>query len=80
MYTGTNLFVLLQQITVVFLVYYFLFSGYVPHPKESIGLQCKRLIDAGRVWYLRQCGYEAEQCHYVDKNISLENNLIIATC
>lgn len=53
--------------------------GYIPHARESIGIQCKRLIDAGRVWYLEQRGFDAMQCHYVDKNISLENTLIIAT-
>ena len=57
----------------------FLFRGYVPHARESIGIQCKRLIDAGRVWYLQQKGFDVEQCHYVDKEVSLENTLIVAT-
>ena len=47
--------------------------------REFVGIQCKRLIDAGRVWYLEQRGFDAVQCHYVEKDISLENTLIIAT-
>lgn len=52
--------------------------GYVPHPKESTGLKCKRLIDAARVWYLRQHGLDARLVYFVDQSTSLENVLLIA--
>lgn len=52
--------------------------GYVPHPKEPIGLKCKTLIDASRVWYLRQHGFDARLVYFVDQSTSLENVLLIA--
>ena len=52
--------------------------GYSPHPREAIGLLCKRLIDEGRVWFLRQLGLQAELVAYVERGVSLENMLITA--
>lgn len=53
--------------------------GYVPHPKEGVGLQCKRLLDLARVHYLRRNGLEAELVHFVDRDtVSLENVLLLA--
>ena len=54
-------------------------QGYSPHPKEAIGLLCKRLIDEGRVWFLRQLGLQAGLVAYVERDVSLENVLITAT-
>ena len=54
-------------------------GGYSPHPKEAIGLLCKRLIDEGRVWFLRQLGLQAGLVAYVERGVSLENVLITAT-
>eukprot|EP00731_Ephydatia_muelleri_P017746 Em0010g844a len=54
-------------------------THYVPHPKEEIGLKCKRLIDIARVWELRQAGLDARLVYYVDKTVSLENVLLVAT-
>ena len=53
--------------------------GYVPHPKEGIGLKCKRLLDLARVHYLEQNGLKAQLLYYVDKRTSLENVLLLAT-
>ena len=39
---------------------------------------CKRLIDLGRVEYLRSIGLEAELMHYCDATLSPENCLILA--
>lgn len=52
--------------------------GYVPHPKETIGLKCKRILDYARIRYLRQHGYDARLIYYTDKSISLENVLLVA--
>ena len=54
-------------------------THYIPHPKEDIGLKCKRIIDAARVWALRRAGLDAKLVYFVDKNTSLENVLLIAT-
>ena len=54
-------------------------THYIPHPKEEIGLKCKRLIDMARVWELRQSGLDARLVYYVDKTVSLENVLLVAT-
>ena len=53
-------------------------SGYIPHPKEAIGLKCKRLLDIARIRYLRGCGYSAKLVYYVDRSTSLENVLLVA--
>ena len=53
-------------------------GGYVPHPREEIGLKCKRLIDTARVWYLKQHGFEARLVHFVEQSTSLENVLLVA--
>ena len=55
-------------------------TGYVPHPKESIGLKCKRLLDYGRLVYVqRECGLAAKLAYYVDRETSLENVLLIVS-
>ena len=54
-------------------------QGYSPHPREAVGLLCKRLIDEGRVWFLRQLGLQAELVAYVERGVSLENMLIAAS-
>ena len=53
--------------------------GYIPHPKESIGLKCKRLIDLGRLAYLEEHDLDARLVYFVEKTTSLENVLLIAT-
>ena len=54
------------------------YSGYVPHPREPIGLKCKRLIDFARAWYLRQHDFKARLVYFVEQTTSLENVLLIA--
>ena len=53
-------------------------KGYTPHPKEHIGLMCKRFIDFVRVSYLESRGYSAKLVYYTDREVSLENVLLIA--
>lgn len=45
--------------------------------REEIGIQCKRLIDMGRMDYLQKHGYQVELVSYIDKSISLENVALI---
>lgn len=53
-------------------------AGYTPHPREEIGLKCKRLVDYGRLAYVqRECGLPAKLVHYVDRATSLENVLLM---
>ena len=53
-------------------------KGYVAHPKEHIGLMCKRFIDFVRISYLESRGYSAKLVYYTDREVSLENVLLIA--
>ena len=53
--------------------------GYTKTESEEIGRRSKRLIDAGRVWYLRQFGLDASLVYYVDRSVSLENVALIAS-
>ena len=54
-------------------------GGYCPHPKEGIGLKCKRLLDFCRVKQLKQLGYNVRLVYYTQKDVSLENVLLIGT-
>ncbi len=51
----------------------------MPHPKEHIGLKCKRLIDLSRVHYLQNKGFNSRLVYYVERETSLENALLLAT-
>lgn len=53
-------------------------SGYKPHPKEDIGLQCKHFLNTIRCQRLSQLGYETKLVQYVERETSLENVLLIA--
>ncbi|KAG0046214.1 tRNA:m(4)X modification enzyme TRM13 [Gryganskiella cystojenkinii] len=46
--------------------------------REKLGLQCKRLLDVGRVRFLKENGFDAELVYYVDKETSLENLALMA--
>ncbi|GIY86368.1 tRNA:m(4)X modification enzyme TRM13 homolog, partial [Caerostris extrusa] len=48
--------------------------------REFIGIQCKRLIDMGRINFLENEGYDAQLITYIDKSVSLENVALLATC
>jgi tRNA:m4X modification enzyme len=55
------------------------YTGLTKQQKKEIGFQAKRLIDIGRVLYLRKCNFESSLVYYIDCNISPENVLLIAT-
>ncbi|KAH8327199.1 hypothetical protein KR074_006928 [Drosophila pseudoananassae] len=46
--------------------------------RERFGLQCKRLLDWGRLEYIRSQGYEASLKFYVPKDVTLENVVLVA--
>ena len=52
--------------------------GYSAHPKEQIGLMCKRIIDLGRLQYLKRNGFYSELIPYIDRSVSLENMMLTA--
>lgn len=39
---------------------------------------CKRLIDAGRLQFLRDLGFQTEMVHYCPERVSPENALLLA--
>ncbi|KAF9111180.1 tRNA:m(4)X modification enzyme TRM13 [Mortierella sp. AM989] len=57
-------------------------SSHIPtmdsHARERLGQQCKRLLDIGRVRYLKENGFDAELVYYVDQETSLENLALMA--
>lgn len=46
--------------------------------RELIGDMCKRILDYGRLQYLREHGFEAELKYYVARDVTLENVCLIA--
>ncbi|KAF0697927.1 Aste57867_11424 [Aphanomyces stellatus] len=52
--------------------------GWSRAARTALGRQCKRLMDMGRVLYLRHLGLHAELVHYCDQAESLENCLLLA--
>ncbi|XP_043653519.1 tRNA:m(4)X modification enzyme TRM13 homolog [Drosophila teissieri] len=46
--------------------------------REQIGQQCKRVLDYGRLEYLRSHGYQAELKFYVSRDVTLENVVLLA--
>lgn len=46
--------------------------------KKELGWKAKRLIDAGRIQFLEQHGYQTFFVNYVDESITPENCLLIA--
>ncbi|OQR90398.1 tRNA guanosine-2'-O-methyltransferase [Achlya hypogyna] len=52
--------------------------GWSREKRTALGRQCKRLIDMGRVEYLRSRGMEAHLVHYCEQAESLENCLLLA--
>lgn len=47
--------------------------------REELGFKCKRILDMGRLLYLQNRGLHAELVYYVDRDISPENAVLIAT-
>ena len=52
--------------------------GFTKLESEEIGRRCKRLMDAGRIWYLKQFDLDASLLYYVDRSVSLENVALVA--
>lgn len=48
--------------------------------RACLGFMCKEIIDAGRLFWLREHGMEAQLVKYVPLSISPENHLLIAKC
>ncbi|XP_060685705.1 tRNA:m(4)X modification enzyme TRM13 homolog isoform X1 [Hemiscyllium ocellatum] len=46
--------------------------------REHLGHLCKRLIDQGRIYYLKQQGFDSVLQYYISPSISLENVLLTA--
>ncbi|KAH8407241.1 hypothetical protein KR222_011125 [Zaprionus bogoriensis] len=46
--------------------------------RELIGYQCKRVLDHGRVEHLRAQGYDAALKFYVEREVTLENVVLLA--
>ncbi|XP_059503796.1 tRNA:m(4)X modification enzyme TRM13 homolog [Stegostoma tigrinum] len=46
--------------------------------REHLGHLCKRLIDQGRIYYLKQQGFDSVLQYYASPSISLENVLLTA--
>ncbi|XP_065060127.1 tRNA:m(4)X modification enzyme TRM13 homolog isoform X2 [Rhopilema esculentum] len=49
-----------------------------PEQKKEIGSKCKRLIDLGRIEYLRKHGYQTELIYFIDSAVTLENVVLLA--
>jgi len=47
--------------------------------KEELGYMCKRILDVGRVLYLRDNGFDSKLVYYIGSDVSPENALLIAT-
>lgn len=50
-----------------------------PEEREIIGYMCKKIIDMGRIHYLRDKGYDTRLACYTEKEFSLENVVLLAT-
>ena len=50
-----------------------------PEEREEVGFKCKKLIDMGRVHYLRENGFSAQLVAYTDLSLTLENVVLLAT-
>lgn len=48
-----------------------------PDEKTRWGWRCKRILDVGRIEYLRKLGYQPELKYYVPQSVSLENILLV---
>lgn len=53
-------------------------TGMKPTERAALGFKCKRIIDMGRLMWLRKLGLNTQLVRYVPSTISPENYLIIA--
>jgi tRNA:m4X modification enzyme len=49
-----------------------------PSQREEIGRKCKRLIDIGRVHYLKDFGLQSQLKTYIEGKLTPENVVIVA--
>ncbi|ODQ77047.1 hypothetical protein BABINDRAFT_163781 [Babjeviella inositovora NRRL Y-12698] len=52
-------------------------SGLTVKEREEIGLKARRIIDESRRFALESSGFDVKLCHYVERDISLENVCLI---
>ena len=56
------------------------YGSLLPEHREKIGIECKQILDAGRIDYLVQREFkDAKLVYYTDRNYTLENMAIFAT-
>ena len=53
--------------------------SYSPHPREGVGMVCKRVLDLARLHWLWERGWGGRLVTFVPRATSLENVLLIAT-
>ncbi|KAJ3122132.1 hypothetical protein HK098_003111 [Nowakowskiella sp. JEL0407] len=46
--------------------------------REEFGFKCKRILDYGRILYLREHGFEVRLVYYAERRVSLENCALVA--
>lgn len=56
----------------------FLCSFLSPEERLRIGRLCKRLIDGGRLHFLKARGFNGKLSYYVSSQVTLENVLLVA--
>ena len=48
--------------------------------RSSLGRKCKRLIDTGRLLWLKEKGMQSKLVEYIAPSVSPENKLLLARC
>jgi tRNA:m4X modification enzyme len=54
-------------------------SGLTIKEREGLGLKARRIVDESRKFALQAQGFNVKLCHYVTKDISLENTCMVVT-
>ena len=55
------------------------YGSLTPEQREEVGYQCKKLIDMGRLRYIKGHGFDARLVKYTTSELSLENIALLAT-
>ena len=69
----------MQRIHELFFVCFDRYGNLNAAEREVIGIKCKQLLDAGRVHYLTERGFDARVVYYVPRSLTLENVALTAT-
>ena len=56
----------------------FRYGNLLPEEREKIGIQCKSLLDLGRIDFLSEHGFTAKLIAYTDRANTLENIALTA--